>query len=142
MHIIELSEKEYFARLETPYHPPDDSISDEQFDEEYYRLFDRLEPLLADFGSNDAYGAGDYYLEPRITRSRGLGFEVTNDDIVTEIFLGSLQHLVATHSPEWELYLRSDGWQYGIFVGPTEVRIHRNGPDILPYIRPAAPNVV
>ena len=131
MRIIELSEDQYLKRLGSPYNAPDDSVCDTEFDDEYYDLFDKLEPLMAEFGTNNAYGDGDYCLEPRISRSRGLGFEVSNDTIVTEELLRRLQELVATHAPEWEIFLQSGFFEYGIFVGSSEIRIHRNNPGIL-----------
>ena len=137
MTILELSREEFGQRLDTLYNPPDSSVSDKEFEIEYYRLYDKLEEFMALQGQNDAYGQGDYYLASSIMRSRGMGFEVTNSKIVTMELLRVLQTLVAENAPEWEICFRSDNFDYDVFVSSSAVRIYRNSPDLLPKIAPA-----
>ncbi|MFC5453832.1 hypothetical protein [Prosthecobacter fluviatilis] len=134
MTILKLSLEECSIRLDTPFDPPESSVSDQEFEEEYYRLFDTLEGFLAAHGKNDAYGQGDYYLEPNVMRSRGMGFEVANSAIVTMDFLHGLQKLVSERAPAWEIYFRSDNFDYDVFINPSEVRIYRDSPDLLPQV--------
>ena len=134
MTILNLSREECSHRLDTPYNPPDSSISDQAFDAEYYLLFDKLEEYLAAHGKNDAFGQGDYYLEPSIMRSRGIGFEISNSEIVTMNLLHGLQKLVAENAPEWEIYFRSDNFDYDVFINPSSVSIYRNTLNLLPDI--------
>ena len=134
MIILNLTREECSHRLDTPYNPPDSSISDQAFDAEYYLLFDKLEEYFAAHGKNDAFGQGDYYLEPSIMRSRGIGFEISNSEIVTMNLLHGLQKLVAENAPEWEIYFRSDNFDYDVFISPSAVRIYRDNPDLLPQI--------
>ncbi|WP_395748544.1 hypothetical protein [Prosthecobacter sp.] len=131
---LELSKEDCLSRLDTPYNPPAPSVSDEEFSAEYYRLYDKLEELMALHGENNAFCEGDYYLEPTIMRSRGMGFEVTNSKIVTMDLLRGLQTLVTEHAPEWEIHFRSDNFDYDVFVGPSAVRIYRDSPELLPKI--------
>ena len=134
MTILNLSREECSHRLDTPYNPPDSSISDQAFDAEYYLLFDKLEEYFAAHGKNDAFGQGDYYLEPSIMRSRGIGFEISNSEIVTMNLLHGLQKLVAENAPEWEIYFRSDNFDYDVFINPSSVSIYRNTLNLLPDI--------
>ena len=91
---------------------------------------------MASHGDNDAFGQGDYYLEPTIMRSRGMGFEVSNSKIVTMDLLHGLQKLVSENAPEWEICLRSDNFDYDVFISPSAVRVYRGNPDLLPQIGP------
>jgi hypothetical protein len=134
MIILNLSREDCYLRLDTPYNPPASSITDQAFDEEYYLLFDKLEEFMAAHGKNDAFGQGDYYLEPSIMRSRGMGFEVSNSKIVTMDLLRGLQKLVSENAPEWEIHLRSENFDYDVFISPSAVRICRDNPDLPPQI--------
>lgn len=67
-------------------------------------------------------------------RSRGMGFEVSNSKIVTMDLLHGLQKLVSESAPEWEIYLRSDNFDYDVFISPSAVRIYRDNPELLPKI--------
>ena len=57
MTILNLSREECSHRLETPYNPPAPPISDQDFEEEYYLLFSKLEDFMTSHGENNAYGA-------------------------------------------------------------------------------------
>ena len=104
------------------------------FRERYFVLYDKLEAILSEFGVNNAYGQGDYYLEPAINMSRGLGFEVCNDAFITEPLLFRLQGLLTSIAPNWEFYLRSDNFDYGIFVSTEAIRLHRENDSLLPQL--------
>ncbi|MCF7786499.1 MAG: hypothetical protein K9N47_10280 [Prosthecobacter sp.] len=134
MTILNLSREDCSHRLDTPYNPPAPSISDQEFDQEYYLLYSKLEEFMAAHGENNAFGQGDYYLEPSIMRSRGIGFEVSNSKIVTTELLQGLQKLAADHAPAWEIYFRSDNFDYDVFINPSAVRIYRNTQDLLPCL--------
>lgn len=134
MTIFNLTREDCSLRLDTPYNPPAPSINDQAFAEEYYHLFDKLEEFMSAHGENNAFGQGDYYLEPSIMRSRGMGFEVSNSKIVTMDLLHGLQKLVSESAPEWEIYLRSDNFDYDVFISPSAVRIYRDNPELLPKI--------
>jgi len=133
MTINALSEDEYYAHLDQPHNPPDPTMPTAAFDAEYYQLFDKVAAIMSEHGENNAYCEGDYYLEPHISQSRGLGFEITNPSIVTEHLLLRLQALVAQHAPSWELFLGSALCDFGIFVGPTIIRMHRHD-NLLPQL--------
>ena len=45
--------------------------------------------------------------------------------------LDELKALVAKNAPGWEIHLRSDNFDYGIFIGPTEIRLQRNNQELL-----------
>ncbi len=131
MTILEISKEEYLQRIARPFNPPEEGVSEENFDREYYALYELIEQVMTRHGVNDAFGQGDYYLEPYICRSRGLGLEITNPAIVTLTLLDELKALVAKNAPGWEIHLRSDNFDYGIFIGPTEIRLQRNNQELL-----------
>ena len=131
MNVIEISTQEYLERIDKPFNPPAADMPEEEFDREYYALYDLVEPLMARHGENDAYGQGDYCLEPAIARSRGLGMEITNPIIITYQLLEELQGILAIHAPNWEICLRSGEFDYGIFIGPSEVRVQRDNSELL-----------
>ena len=134
MTIIALSKDDYYEHLDKPHNPPDEAIPTATFDEEYYRLFDRVSSIMCEHGDNNAYGEGDYNLESGIARSRGLGLEITNASIVTEHLLRRLQTVVCQHAPDWEIYLGSAQYDFGIFIGPTIVRLYRRSNNVLPQL--------
>jgi len=134
MTILEISDEEHLERIDRPFNPPEEDVSDEDFEREYYALYELIEPLMARHGVNDAFASGDYYLEPSICRSRGLGLEINNPAIVTRALLDELKTLVAKHAPGWEIYLRSDNFDYGIFIGPTEILLQRNNRELLKHL--------
>lgn len=134
MEIIEISYEEGMERLRCPHNPPDTVVSEKEFDEEYYALYDLVEPIMASQGVNDAYGQGDYYLEPSISRSRGLGLEISNPEIISTQLLQKLNSVIATRAPDWEIYLRSANFDFGVFIGPSIIRMHRNSPKLLCWL--------
>jgi hypothetical protein len=134
LRIISLSEDDYYAHLDKPHNPPDSSVAASAFDEEYYGLFQRVAAIMSEHGDNDPYDQGDYTLEPHIAESRGLGLSITNAAIVTELLLRKLQCVVSQFAPDWEIYLGSSQYDFGIFIGPTSIRMHRNNIELLPQI--------
>jgi hypothetical protein len=131
MTLLEISDKEHGERLDQPFNPPDVDMPEDEFNLEYYSLYDRVDLVMARHGVNDAYGQGDYCLEPYIARSRGLGMEVTNPDIITHKLLEELQDILAAHARNWEIYLRSGEFDYGIFIGASAVRLQRKSKVLL-----------
>lgn len=131
MRITEISNEEHDRRISLPYNPPDACVSDENFEQEYFGLYDLVEAVMARYGVNDAYGQADYCLEPYISRSRGLGLEITNQAMITHELLGELQAVIASHAPNWEVYLKSDNFNYGIFIGASDIRLQRDSNSLL-----------
>jgi hypothetical protein len=135
VHFVELTEKEHSEKLNKPHNPYDSQISDEEFLMEYDLLFERIEAILSEFGKNDPYGQGDYNLEPATSgKSRGFGVEISNAKMLTKVFLLRLQMLLRTYAPMWEIYLRSDQYNYGIFVAADTIRFYRNTDQLLPRL--------
>ena len=134
MKIIEIQEDAYSRRLKEPHNPPL-SVDDKLFQKEYYKLYNFIETALSEYGKNDAYGQGDYYLENSVIASRGLGFEVTNDEIVTPAFLSRLQNIVI-QNPSWEILLQSGKFDWGIFIGPDKIYLYRQSDDLLKAVQP------
>ena len=132
MSIIPLTEEAYYQRLNSPHNPPSGELVGEAFDSEYYRLYDLVKSAMKDYGKNDAYGEGDYNLEPHISDSRGLGFEVSNESIIGEKLLLNLQEVLVHHAPEWEIFLGSAYYEFGIFIGPVSIWMHRCHEGVLP----------
>jgi hypothetical protein len=75
-------------------------------------------------------------LEPHIADSRGLGFEITNDSIISERLLLSLQELLVHHAPGWEIFLGSSLYEFGIFIGPGSIWMRRINDEVLPQLQP------
>ena len=48
--------------------------------------------------------------------------------------LRGLQKLVSETAPEWEIYFRSDNFDYDVFISPSAVRIYQDSPDLLPQV--------
>jgi len=134
MRIIEPSKEEFFDHLDKPFNPPDASISKAEFHQEYYRLYNKLEAILSEFGENDSGGQGDYILEPLIAKSRGMGFEINKSAFVTKLLLLRLQELLISQAPNWEICLKSDNYDYYILIGPTSIRMHRDNARLLPQL--------
>ena len=134
MSILELSEEDYYAKLDKAHNPPDASMTEAAFDDEYYALYRRVKAIMSEHGTNDPYDQGDYTLEPHIAESRGLGVSITNAAIVTPTLLQTLQGVVAQHAPKWEIYLGSSNYDFGLFIGPDSIRMHRNTRDQLPQL--------
>ncbi len=133
MTIRTISRAEYTERLKTPYDPPPEI--DEVFEAEYFKLFDRLENTLKNFGKNDPYGEGDYYLAASVARSRGLGFVVTNDEIVTVKFLTEIQETLQESGLNWEITVKSQLFEWGLFVSATQTDLYRRKEDSLSQLR-------
>ena len=121
--IHQLTEADYYHKLDQPHNPPESDLGEEAFDAEYHRLYDEIEPILARHGQNNAYGEGDYYLEPHIADSRGLGLEVTNPRIITPNLISELSDAVRRIDPRWEIYVGSGEFDFGIFVSASEAKI-------------------
>lgn len=121
--IIQLSEAEYYDRLDQPHSPPEGDDSKMAFEAEYYRIYEEVESILARHGENDAYGEGDYNLEPHVTDSRGLGLEVTNPTIVTSRLIDELSDSLRRIDTRWEIYLGSSNYDFGIFISADEAKI-------------------
>lgn len=124
--IHQLTEEDYYQKLDQPHNPPGSDLGEEAFDAEYYRLYDEVGSIFARYGENNAYGEGDYYLEPHIVDSRGLGLEITNSRIVTPNLISELSDAVRRIDPRWEIYLGSGVFDFGIFVSASEAKIWKS----------------
>lgn len=121
--IVTISEADHDCKIDRPHNPPESNLSEKEFDAEYYKLYDEVEEILARYGENNAYGEGDYYLEPHISNSRGLGLEVTNPQIITIELIRELSDAVRRIDPKWEIYLGSGVFDFGIFISATETQV-------------------
>lgn len=121
-----ISEADFYRKLGEPHNPPESNVSEEVFDAEYYRLYDRVEKVLEHCGENNAYGEGDYCLEPHISASRGLGLTITNPGIISPELFEQLGECIRDTDTRWEIYLGSDEYDFGIFISSTEVLIWKN----------------
>lgn len=136
MKIIPLSQDAYYERLNRPHNPPDANVSEEAFEAEYHLLYDQLEKILNQFGENNAYGEGDFNLEPALADSRGLGLEISNDEFISEALLKDLQELLLKEAPAWEIYLGSGQYDFGIFISVENIWLHRTSREILAQLDP------
>ena len=134
MKIIEIQEDAYSRRLKKPHNSPI-SVDDMLFQKEYHILYNNIETALLEYGKNDVYGQGDYCLENSIIASRGLGFEITNDKIVTQAFLSRFQNIVIKNAG-WEIFLQSGTFDWGIFIGHSIIHLYRKSGDLLKTVLP------
>jgi len=123
--ILPLSKSDHTLKVGRAHNPPDKTTSEEDFAAEYYRLFDEVEKIMARYGTNDAYEQGDYYLEPRISHSRGLGLVITNPDIASPALLHELSEAIGRTDPRWEVYLASGEFEFGIFISAEKAWVWR-----------------
>jgi hypothetical protein len=123
MQIQQLSEEDFYQKLGQAHNSPGSDLSEEEFAAEYYRLYGEIEIILARHGKNDAYGEGDYYLEPRIVDSRGLGLEVTNPNMISPKLISELSDAVRRINPLWEIYLGSGECDFGVFVSASGAKM-------------------
>jgi hypothetical protein len=123
--ILSLSESDHDLKIDNGHNPPDETTSGEDFDGEYYRLFEEVKEIMARYGENDPYEQGDYYLEPQISNSRGLGLAITNPDIASPVLLDELSEAIRRTDPRWEVYLASGEFEFGIFVSAEKALVWR-----------------
>jgi hypothetical protein len=124
--ILPLSESDHDLKIDSVHNPPDETTSQEEFDKEYYRLFEEVEKIMARYGENDPYEQGDYYLEPQISESRGLGLVITNPNIASAALLSDLSEAIRRTDPRWEVYLGSGEFEFGIFVNAEMALVWRS----------------
>ena len=117
-----ISKADHHHKLDRPHNPPESNLSDEEFDVEYYKLYDQVEEIMSRQGENNAFGDGDYCLEPHIANSRGLHLEVTNPNIITRDLLTELSDSIGRIDPRWEVYLSSGDFDFGVFISATEAQ--------------------
>lgn len=134
MKIIPLGQDAYYERLNCPHNPPGLDTSKEAFEAEYYLLYDQLEKLLDQCGENNAYGEGDFYLEPALVDSRGIGLEITNNMFISEKLLTDLQGLLLKEAPGWDIYLGSGQYDFGLFIGGESIWLYRTNQEVLPQL--------
>ena len=124
--ILSLSEPDHDLRIDNAHNPPDKTTSQDEFDREYYRLFEEVEKIMVRYGTNDPYENGDYYLEPRISDSRGLGLTITNPDIASPALLDEPSEAIRRTDSRWEVYLASGEFEFGIFVSAEKAWVWRS----------------
>jgi len=110
-----MSKAEWGKFVDRPFNPPDDSVSDDDFANEFYAVEDGLRAVLAGFGEEDAYGQADFYLDNGCERTRGMGFELgerpglERPEVVSAIrnYLVSIPHSydIAIHGMNFDFYL-------------------------------------
>lgn len=71
-----LTEDEWGDFVRTPFNPPAQTISDEEFRNEFYSTEKALRKVLLQFGEEGTYGEKDFGLENGFGRTRGLGLEL------------------------------------------------------------------
>ena len=130
--IHHLSKADYYQKLDLPHDWPDEGVDEDALATEYYALYNAIEPILAQCGVNNAYGQGDYFLEPHLANSRGLGLEVTNPRIVTSELIDALSNAVNQFAPRWEIFLGSGECDFGIFISASEAKIWKSEDSLLP----------
>ena len=123
--ILSLTESDHDLKIDSDHNPPGETTSRDEFDREYYRLFEEVAEIMARHGANDSYEQGDYYLEPQISDSRGLGLVITNPDIVSPALLGQLSEAIRRTDPLWEIYLGSGEFEFGIFINAEKAFVWR-----------------
>ncbi|HEY1121679.1 MAG TPA: hypothetical protein VGE67_08770 [Haloferula sp.] len=123
--ILPLSKSDHNLKVGKAHNPPDKTISEGDFEAEYYRLFDEVEKIMARYETNDPYEQGDYYLEPRISNSRGLGLVITNPDIASPALLHELGEAIRRTDLRWEVYLASGEFEFGIFISAESALVWR-----------------
>jgi hypothetical protein len=123
--ILPLSKANHDLKIHKAHNPPDETTPGEEFDSEYYRLFEEVEKIMARHGKNDPYEQGDYYLEPQISESRGLGLVITNPDIASPALLDELSEAIQRTDSRWEVYLASGEFEFGIFVNGEKALVWR-----------------
>jgi len=124
--ILPLSKAEHYLKIGEAHNPPDDTTSEDEFDREYYRLFEEVEKIMARYGDNDPYEQGDYSLEPHISQSRGLGLVITNPGIPSPALLDELSEAIRRTDPRWEVYLGSGEFEFGIFISAEKALVWRS----------------
>jgi len=128
-----LDSEAFYQHLERPHNPPPDTVTDTEFEVEFYAVSDELSSILSEFGENDPFGNGDYNFDPGFVRSRGMGFESSRDDFIShDLILRLVEHL-QFRRPEWEfaIYLPNGG---GIFVSAERLRYWMSPDDDIPEI--------
>lgn len=70
------TEDEWSEFVDTPFNPPESSVSDEEFREEFYGTEAALRRVLLEFGEDDDYGQKDFGLDNGCGRTRGIGVEL------------------------------------------------------------------
>jgi hypothetical protein len=122
MKTIGITADQYYSKLDVPHNPPAPEISDDAFEVEFGCVHERLSKLLADLGTNDPFGQADYHLDYTVMRSRGIGFEITNEDFLTSELLSSMQNILKENAPNWEFSISIPGG--GLFVSADVVLAH------------------
>jgi hypothetical protein len=127
---IEIDQQTYYARLNTPYNPPENGVDDE-FELEHASIYSLLDALLEQRGMNDPYGEGDYFLDSYVSATRGIGFEVSQDAFVTHDLLVDIQKMLKANGPSWEIFIQSQAFEWALFVNADSVLLYRSSKESL-----------
>ena len=124
--VLPLSKADHNLKIGNAHNPPDEKTSEDEFDREYYRLFEEVEKIMGRYGTNDPYEQGDYHLEPRISQSRGRGLVITNPGIASPALPDELSEAIRRTGPRWEVYLGSGEFEFGIFISAEKALVWRS----------------
>lgn len=118
-----MGQEEWAHYASAAFNPPSEECFNDTFRNEYYGVESRLETILQEFGENDAYGEGDYYLDNGYGRTRGLGFEVSHESsLENPQVVPAIQRLLASLPDEYEVCIQGENFDFYVYVSPREVK--------------------
>ncbi|MFC7339583.1 hypothetical protein ACFQY0_20505 [Haloferula chungangensis] len=128
--LLDRTEWEQF--VDCPFNPPDESISDDEFRVEYFEVEERLRAVLQEFGDEDAYGEGDFYLENGFGRTRGLGFELGGESsLECPGLIPRIIMLLNTIEPTYDIEIRGDQYDFYLYVSKNRIQAFLENPSRL-----------
>lgn len=126
MKLVILTEDEAYDHLDKPHNPPliGTDFSERDFAEEWHSVRDGLDRIFQRFGENDTYGTKDYNLGDTLTLSRGIGLEVTSENLLTMKLLPEVQSYLGSlpHDYEIDFAIMTEDGVFHVFVGREEVK--------------------
>lgn len=86
-----------YEKLGEPFNPPNESLDD--FGEEFYQVSTMLETILLKYGRNHSgfdadhyFFDEDHYFAPSVGRSRRIGAEILNQNMLTVSFFKDMKN--------------------------------------------------
>ncbi|MFK5923878.1 MAG: hypothetical protein QM496_17005 [Verrucomicrobiota bacterium] len=120
-----MSEEEWGRFVETPYNPPDDGVSDEAFDDEFYEVENGLRGVLAEFGKEDSYGQVDFYLDNGSNRTRGMGFELGENSTIENLSLiPAIQSYLSTLPEIYDVSICGMNYDFYLYVNKERIQAY------------------
>jgi hypothetical protein len=117
--ITRITSDEAYSRLDEPFNPPT-TLSEEEFEAVFDSLHERLNNALSEFGTNNPYGEGDYYLDDTANGSRGIGLEAS-DEFLTWPVIRVVQNILESNTERWEVMIRSPLYSWIVYIGTDYV---------------------